>query len=232
MLGLNKIKGFTLAEVLIVLGIIGIIAALTIPAILNQTQKREIVVAFKTGYSDLSNAINQIKTDNGGEIIGGIGSNSGGFITILQNYIKFSKICHNNSYTEGCTDYTGLNANNIKMLNGDNFWWPAAFTGAGAITSNGMVIVPTGHSANCTNPGLDIGFCDYLSIDVNGSKPPNIFGRDILRLYVTTIGLVPAGTHGDRATTDPANFGCKEAGGLPDGEGCAARILREDAINY
>lgn len=35
-------KGFTLAEVLITLGIIGVVAAMTLPALVNQTQGKEL----------------------------------------------------------------------------------------------------------------------------------------------------------------------------------------------
>ena len=40
-------KGFTLAEVLITLVIIGVIAALMIPALMNKTNEQETVVAVK-----------------------------------------------------------------------------------------------------------------------------------------------------------------------------------------
>ena len=40
-------KGFTLAEVLITLGIIGVVAAMTLPALVNKTQNQELVTAFK-----------------------------------------------------------------------------------------------------------------------------------------------------------------------------------------
>ena len=48
--------GFTLAEVLITLGIIGVVAALTIPSLTANTGKRQYSVKFKKAISTLSNA--------------------------------------------------------------------------------------------------------------------------------------------------------------------------------
>ncbi|MDD3238016.1 MAG: type II secretion system protein [Candidatus Gastranaerophilales bacterium] len=52
-------KAFTLAEVLITLVIIGVIAAMTIPSLLNNTNKEETKTAVKKAYSALSQAITQ-----------------------------------------------------------------------------------------------------------------------------------------------------------------------------
>src|SRR5574344_822931 len=49
-------KAFTLAEVLIVIGIIGVISAFTIPVLMNKIQNHEYKVAYKKAYSDISNA--------------------------------------------------------------------------------------------------------------------------------------------------------------------------------
>lgn len=50
--------GFTLAEVLITLVIIGVIAAITIPALMNNTNKTENVVAYKKALSVVNQALN------------------------------------------------------------------------------------------------------------------------------------------------------------------------------
>ena len=58
-------EAFTLAEVLITLGIIGIVASLTLPTIIEQHQKLETVTKIKKAYSTLSQAIERAKVDNG-----------------------------------------------------------------------------------------------------------------------------------------------------------------------
>ena len=47
----NK-KGFTLAEVLITLGIIGVVAALTMPALINKYQKKVLEVNVKKHFNE------------------------------------------------------------------------------------------------------------------------------------------------------------------------------------
>ena len=54
---MNKRLGFTLAEVLITLGIIGIVAAMTIPTLMNQTGQAEFKTGFKKIISTMSQAI-------------------------------------------------------------------------------------------------------------------------------------------------------------------------------
>lgn len=47
---------FTLAEVLITLGIIGIVAAMTLPALIQKNNSIALETAFKKSYSNLYNA--------------------------------------------------------------------------------------------------------------------------------------------------------------------------------
>lgn len=53
----NMRDGFTLAEVLITLGIIGVVAAMTMPTLMNQTQGAQYKAAFKKSLSALSQAV-------------------------------------------------------------------------------------------------------------------------------------------------------------------------------
>lgn len=67
--GVEKIKfqkvAFTLAEVLITLGIVGVIAALTIPALINKYQKQETVTRYKKIYSEIFQALKLAEVENG-----------------------------------------------------------------------------------------------------------------------------------------------------------------------
>lgn len=61
-----KLKnGFTLAEVLITLGIIGVVAALTIPTLIGNYQKKEVPVRLQKMYNTIQNAISQAELENG-----------------------------------------------------------------------------------------------------------------------------------------------------------------------
>ena len=54
---MRRISGFTLAEVLITLGIIGVVAALTIPTLISNTTGAQFKTAYKKALSTLNQAI-------------------------------------------------------------------------------------------------------------------------------------------------------------------------------
>lgn len=58
---MKKVYAFTLAEVLITLGIIGIVAAMTLPALVQKQNEKEYVAKFEKFISVLSQAINMYK---------------------------------------------------------------------------------------------------------------------------------------------------------------------------
>ncbi len=61
----NREGGFTLAEVLITLGIIGVVAAMTMPALIHSYQQKVLQVQFKKFYATFSNAIKYVQATNG-----------------------------------------------------------------------------------------------------------------------------------------------------------------------
>ena len=56
-------KGFTLAEVLITLGIIGVVAAMTIPTLVSKSQQRQHVVAWRKAYAEIYHALRLMQAD-------------------------------------------------------------------------------------------------------------------------------------------------------------------------
>ena len=57
-------KGFTLAEVLITLGIIGVVAAMTIPSLIQSYKEKATVTAVKQSYSIFAQALKMVTIDN------------------------------------------------------------------------------------------------------------------------------------------------------------------------
>lgn len=60
-----RFKGFTLAEMLITLSIIGIIASLTVPNLISSYQKTQFKSGLKKAHSTLTHAITMIERENG-----------------------------------------------------------------------------------------------------------------------------------------------------------------------
>ena len=111
----TKIKfGFTLAEVLITLGIIGVVAAMTIPTLISKNQKRVIEAKLKEDYSIIQQVI---KSNEGNDVDmsmllqdGNTDSQKEWFETYFAPYMKYSHVCYE---TKGCWQ-----KNKTKLLTG------------------------------------------------------------------------------------------------------------------
>uniref|UniRef100_UPI0040269FDB prepilin-type N-terminal cleavage/methylation domain-containing protein n=1 Tax=Candidatus Stercorousia sp. TaxID=3048886 RepID=UPI0040269FDB len=60
---MKKIKAFTLAEVLVTLGIIGVVSAMTVPTLMQNYQKKSYVTQLHKVYNELHHSIVQLMTD-------------------------------------------------------------------------------------------------------------------------------------------------------------------------
>ena len=56
---------FTLAEVLITLGIIGVVAAMTLPTLINSTRHKELYVGLQKAYSIPQQAVQRMNYEEG-----------------------------------------------------------------------------------------------------------------------------------------------------------------------
>ena len=122
---LNRKAAFTLAEVLITLGIIGIVAALTLPVIISDVKNSQLEAGLKKAYSVLGQALNMYQAENGERIIAGDATNSRMIKSYLMQYIKSAKgindnYCSNTSTHNmngaGCTNSALMNKNFFKKL--------------------------------------------------------------------------------------------------------------------
>ena len=80
-------KGFTLAEVLITLAIIGVVAALTIPSVIVKTQQQEFKTAAKKAHSVLSQAVQLTEVKDGYSF-----SDGELFVQALMNNMNITKV--------------------------------------------------------------------------------------------------------------------------------------------
>ena len=64
---MTKRFGFTLAEVLITLGIIGVVAAITMPTLIQNHRKNVHLTQLKSWYSEIGNAVSMYKAETGND---------------------------------------------------------------------------------------------------------------------------------------------------------------------
>jgi type II secretory pathway pseudopilin PulG len=217
---------FTLAEVLITLLIIGIVASLVIPAIINDTQNQEFYTLLKKDYSMLSDTAKMIMIENGGTLAG-LFHNHNEMLSIFGNYLIYTKKCYENA--EGCF-YSGTNTWNNLNGNDGSFDHTNFST---AILQNGGTIMFRFRRSDCEyNYGSGSPAehsCGFLHIDVNGFKGPNILGRDLFAFWVTKIGIHPFGMYNDIFSN--LNQFCSKDYVIEDsGRGCAAKVLKGESI--
>ena len=195
---LRKRAAFTLAEVLITLGIIGVVAAMTMPSLINSAQKKELVAQYKKAYSVISQAYLMISNDNGGSLEG-VFTSYNDYIDVFSKYIKNVKVCRINEQVSRCY------LDSYKHLDGSVI---STDTGSTLTTPDGATLRFYHINSGCTGTTelkKPIG-CGRIRVDVNGIKKPNTVGYDIFDFYITQNGIIPRG-HEDTTTKEDASSG-------------------------
>ncbi len=111
MFGKNRRAAFTLAEILITLGIIGIVAAMTIPTLISNMQEMYFHAKWKECYATLNNAFKLVVAENPGMVVNDL-NNSGyikrEFIDAILSHLQVVDTCGlvNSTYdTNYCDNY-------------------------------------------------------------------------------------------------------------------------------
>ncbi len=170
-----KQEGFTLAEVLITLAIIGIVAALTIPSIVKNAQEQQFRIKLKKILSIYNQALIQINN-----IDGPVNTNNqtarNQFMTQLKT-IKYGRLDEvlTASYNDALYRYK-----NGTPAPGDDFSY---------YDYNPSYLAADGHSATFVNTSSFVD--DYgrtyivrIVLDLNAAERPNMVGMDIHEFYV------------------------------------------------
>lgn len=160
---------FTLAEVLITLGIIGTIAALTIPTLVKEYQKQQTVTQLQKVYSTINQAIKMSELENGSISTWPIpAANIDEYNNWWNTYIipYFSVIQNCGSTVSPCLSqkFTYLDATEIS--------WSTGYTNI--LLKDGVGV----HTGAIDSNEADIYF------DLNASKRPNIMGKDIFMITI------------------------------------------------
>ena len=157
----NKLCAFTLAEVLITLGIIGVVAALTMPVLIQKNSERAWLTAFKKTYSVLSQAYLMAYQEHGIGREWGLSATNAGYEKFYNIMTPYLKIADNIGYKRFKIDWKDLDGSADS-----NFFGSSSYK---AVLADGTLL-SFGYIGDLNMP--------LLLVDVNGTKGPNVLGKD------------------------------------------------------
>jgi len=237
---LSPILAFTLAEVLITLGIIGVVAAMTIPTLMNETGKQQTLSGYKKAYATLTQTVKMSEAENGpvddwdfsNTAYEGGSTNLKFLNAYVLPYIKIIKSC--------LPAEAGCFANVYKKPNGN------AFDGWGFAPESS-----SSYLKYVLSDGSSVAFLFrnsqniYVYVDINGPKNPNVMGKDTFVFVIITkasatddvtgnafvgvnqSGLYPYG-YGLNLTMNNSVVGCdKSINGTNAGIYCGFKIVQD-----
>ena len=161
---MTKRFGFTLAEVLITLGIIGVVAAMTMPTLINQTNGAQYKAAYKKALSAISQGVTlNVALDDYDfkDLSGATGTGNGTMLELLQKRMNVVK-----NSTGNITNYSPKDASDAALAYNSN---TAVYFNDGSM----FVFVPGTKGCTRADNGTISGTSCKGFIDVNGVKGPN-----------------------------------------------------------
>lgn len=224
------IGAFTLAEVLITLAIIGVVAAITIPILLKSQSEVETVARLKKAYSTLANAYEMAAKEDGTPDNWGLQDTpTPEMFDKLTPFMKVNKSCLDGA--SGCFKtgetykYLGSSAGYFGVP--DDWALPKLKLADGTLLLGGAI-----ESKNCSADYGDSmplkNVCARYWVDINGDKKPNQIGKDFFMFWLTKNGIVPVGTQ--QQTSSYTFDYCNTAGG--NGDSCTAWVLYNENLDY
>jgi len=198
-------KAFTLAEVLITIGVIGVVAAMTIPALMTNINKRVIAHKKVVMEKKLLDGLNMMSNRENGLSVKY--NNTEEFVRALSKYLKIVTVCSNTELNK-CFPYEKINyetktgelksenltsittAQKLKLM-GNKWLDPAGF-----VMADGTPIIISYNNSCGENIVVDPDkpskaiptACIDGLYDNNGSRPQNKYGKDVLTFANAGVG--------------------------------------------
>ncbi len=170
-------KGFTMAEVLITLGVIGIVAAMTLPSLIAKHQKKVVVTRLKKSYTILNQWLIKSQLVNGAYDTWPVGKDVNvndyfnRYIKPFFNGVKVCTLAEDCGYTSdkpwknlsGSTVNWGLKTDNTRIL---------------FLLNDGTAVFIPRNTFDASGGNIYVNQL-YMYVDVNGALSPNTLGHDV-----------------------------------------------------
>ena len=239
----KRLTAFTLAEVLITLGVIGVVAAMTMPTLIRNYRDKETVVALKKINTEMTQALSMAITKHGDVKDWGMDSfaNSGESDTgsdfddnsnlvdvprtnakYIVDELRLLKDCGRTG--DGCFYSEGImrldNKNIDRNIGKQTRYYKV-------ILANGTMVAMSGEEE------VNGGDTFEIWVDVNGNKKPNTLGKDVFMFSIKDNKFTPFNVAG--STSGDMIKICspfQKYDGASRGYQCAAWVLYKENLDY
>ncbi len=220
----KKKVAFTLAEVLITLGIIGIVAAMTIPTLISNYKSVQLQSQLKKTYSSLSQAVNMIYAESGLPVTPARYSQGLSFYKDLMKYMKVAEDCGK----FGCISYEVEDGSAVSFVIEHYKTYDLSGNIESMYFDDGQFILQDGTLVMCENV-TDNLFGLLITADINGTeKGPNAWGHDLFTFEVQDSRLVPSGAKGTHFDLELYPDYCsEESSSSKNGIACTEKALTD-----
>ncbi len=223
--GRKQKSAFTLAEVLITLGIIGIVAAMTLPTVINNSRNKQLEAGLKRAYSLISQALDRYQAETGERITTDTGA-SQKIKPLIIKYLQIAQDCGYGSKDSKACIQNWDNATDerqstkYKNFNGKTVMNVALFDDGQFVLNDGSLVLLENQ---LNNKKL------YISVDVNGyNKNPNRLGVDLFMFQIDDKGkLLPMGVSGTDYYTENEEYCSVTSTNNMNGAGCSYKALTD-----
>ena len=228
----KRLVAFTLAEVLITIVIIGVIAAITVPIAVANSQKERVLSRAKKAFSSVSQAVLTSRFHNGpiDEWYENVEKQAPKYYaTFFQPYLNSSVLCK---------DYKECGYESVtpwKSPNGSVYNWYLSNEQKSRVffylNDGTFVAVQTGSypcveyddNGVCIKSELAYAKEPTIIFDINGVQKPNMIGRDVFFMqFSEEKGAIP---YCDKYTAAQVNNSCRRGGTAQ----CCLKKLRMDS---
>lgn len=220
---------FTLAEVLITIGILGVLAALTMPALIADKRAKELETGLKKNASVIAQALSLYQADTGTVLQPGDAADWKELRDIfILKYFKVLRDCGRGYLNGECVLNNGWGADdNSKIyttLNGNSLNLHLFDDGQYVLHDGSFILLEYSTSSATTELAVSDFF---ISVDVNGyNKKPNRLGQDLFTFEVTKEGkLLPMGANETKYSDD--TYCSKTSTNNLNGIGCTYKAMTE-----
>ncbi len=174
----RRYVAFTLAEVLVTLGVLGVVAAMTMPTLMSSHQKKVYAVQMNKVYNELQQAFLKFRNDKNAVTLTEAGLASQADVNqFLKDYFKTVTVCDN--LEPPCipnTEYKNLNGASVLGGGVENVKNWFSNVNCGVLGSGATICIEAlGNNSHVSN-GVK---WSHILVDTNGMKKPNTGGRDV-----------------------------------------------------